>query len=164
MSYTLAGEDPELTAAIAALKALGEADGIQFDTADFGGVRTLADTTRILKYRDDDYAAYVKALAKSHPEQSPMLMEKWRPIAPFGNSFHNWGCARDLRILKKPDSFTEAEALRRLGSHAPACGLRWGGNFRNRVDPPHFELAITIAEAKRRWDERHGVPPLPPAA
>lgn len=158
MSYTLAGEDPELASNVEQLRLLAEADGIFFTTADFGGVRTQADTDKILKYRDDDYAAYVAAFAKSHPDQTPTPIEKWRPIAPFGNSFHNWGCARDLKILKKPDSFSEAEALRRLGGHASRCGLRWGGNFKNRVDPPHFELAITLMEAKSRWASRHATP------
>lgn len=156
MTYALAGEDPGLTAGVEKLRVLAEADGIAFTTADFGGVRTEADTTRILKYREDDYKVYVAKLEKmTGLKVTPVAVEKWRPIAPFGNSFHNWGCARDLKILKKPDSFTEAEALRRLGSHAPACGLRWGGNFKNRVDPPHFELAITLMEARARWEQRH---------
>lgn len=155
MSYSLSGEDPDLTAAVEQLRALCEADGIFITTADYGGVRTEADTEKILRFRDNDYIVYVRALAVSHPGQMPTPLEKWRPIAAFGSSFHNWGCARDFKIVKKPESFTEAEALRRMGSHAPVCGLRWGGNFKNRVDMPHVELAITLEEARRRWRERH---------
>ena len=161
MSYTLAGEDPTLTAKMDELKALAAAEGIVFDTADFGGVRTEADTTRILKYRDDDHAVYVAALAKSHPDKAPVVKEIWRPIAPFGLSLHNWGCARDVKILKRPESFSEAEALRRLGALAPECGLRWGGTFKKKVDPPHFELPMTVIDARARWDARHPSPTAP---
>lgn len=150
MSYTLAGELPELTAAIEELRGLCRADGIEFDTADFGGVRTEADTQKILGYRDADYAVYVRNLERSHPESKPTAKEIWRPIAPFGSSMHNYGAARDLKVLVKPESFSDAEALRRIGSHAPSCGLRWGGDFKKKVDPPHVELAISLDEARRR--------------
>lgn len=153
--YTLIGEDPDLTAGLEHLRALGEADGIFTDTADFGGTRTEADTEKILRYRDQDYLAYVKALAVSHPGKKPAMIEIWRPIAPFGLSLHNWGCARDLKILKKPDSFSEAEAYRRLGVHAKECGLQWGGTFKKKVDFPHFQLPITVIEARARWERRH---------
>lgn len=149
--YTLEGELPELTSAIEALKARARADGIEVDTADFGGVRTEADTSRIMKYRDDDYGVYVKNLAKLFPGRTPTAKAIWRPIAPFGSSMHNYGAARDLKITKRPPSMTEAEAYRRLGSHAPECGLKWGGTFKKKVDPPHFELPITLAQAKARW-------------
>jgi hypothetical protein len=152
MTFTLEGELPALTAAIEHLRTLATADGIAFETADFGGVRTEADTVRILKYRDDDYAVYVKNLAKMFPGKTPTAKEIWRPIAPFGSSMHNYGAARDLKITERPASMTEAEALRRLGSHAPDCGLKWGGTFTKKVDPPHMELAISLAEAKRLHD------------
>lgn len=159
MTYTLAGELPELTAAIEELRKLGRADGIEFDTANFGGVRSEADTVKILKYRDDDYAVYVRNLATSHPDRVPVAKEMWRPIAPFGSSFHNWGAARDVKIIQRPASFSEAEALRRLGSYATECGLTWGGTFKRKVDPPHFQLNCTLAEAQAKWHAAH-----PPAA
>lgn len=152
--YSLVGEDPELTAAIEELRELARAEGIEFTVADFGGVRTEADTVRIMKYRDDDYAVYVRNLKAQKPNATPVRKEKWRPIAPFGSSFHNYGCARDLEITKRPASFSEAEAYRRLGALAPKCGLRWGGTFKQRVDPPHMQLDITLAEAKRRYEAR----------
>mgnify|MGYP001580514253 CR=1 FL=1 len=149
--YTLHGEDPELTAKIEELRALALLDGIQFDTAPFGGVRTEADTVRILKYRDDDYAKYEAACAAQSPPRAPTEKALWRPIAPFGLSMHNYGAARDVKIVKKPDSFSEAEALRRLGSLAPQCRLRWGGTFQKKIDPPHFQLPITLSAANARW-------------
>lgn len=162
MKYTLDGELKELTLAIEELRALAFADGIEFDTADFGGVRTQADTTKIMKYRDDDYEVYVKTLKRSHPDKTPTAKEIWRPIAPFGSSMHNYGAARDLKITKRPEAMSEAEAYRRLGSHAPECGLRWGGTFSRKVDPPHFELDITLNEARRLHHKAW--PALPPAA
>lgn len=154
MTYTLVGELAELTSAIEELRSLAAADGILFDTADFGGVRTEGDTAKILKYRDDDYAVYVRNLAALYPGQAPVPLEQWRPIAPFGSSMHNYGAARDLKIVQRPSSFSDAEALRRLGSYAKPCGLRWGGTFKQRVDPPHFQLTITLEEARHLWEFR----------
>lgn len=151
--YSLEGEDTELTAAIEILAHLAKPEGIEFTTADFGGVRTEADTARILKYRDDDYAVYVRNLKARNPSATPVPKTTWRPINPFGTSMHNFGCARDLKIVHTPASFSESAAINRLGALAPSCGLRWGGKF-HRPDPPHFELPITLDEAKHRWEAR----------
>lgn len=150
---SLEGEDLELTAAIEKMRGLARAEGIEFATAAYGGVRTEADTIRILKYRDDDYAVYLRNLAASHPGEIPVPKTTWRPINPFGTSMHNYGCARDLKITAMPVSFSESEAFRRLGILAPQCGLKWGGTF-HRVDTPHFELAISIEQARDRWNAR----------
>ena len=152
--YTLVGEDPLLTAKLEKLRAKAALEGIAFDTADFGGVRTEADTVRILKYRDDDYAVYVRNLKAKNPRAVPVPIGKWRPIAPFGSSMHNYGCARDLTITKHPPSFSASTAQARLGALAPSCGLRWGGTFKSKFDGPHMELAITLAEARQRHEER----------
>lgn len=152
--YTLVGEDPLLTANLEKLRAKARLEGIEFDTADFGGVRTEADTTRILKYRADDYAVYVRNLKAKNPAATPVPIGKWRAIAPFGSSMHNYGCARDLKIVKHPDSFSESTAQARLGALAPSCGLKWGGTFKNKFDGPHHELPITLAEARQRWEAR----------
>lgn len=152
--YSLDGEDPDFTTSIEKLRARAAIEGIEFDTADFGGVRSEADTVKILKYRDDDYAVYVRNLKRERPNATPVAMTTWRPINPFGTSMHNYGDARDLKITKYPSSFSKPGALSRLGALAPSCGLRWGGTFR-RIDTPHFEKAITPAEAKRRYEARN---------
>lgn len=153
-NYTLAGEDPDLTANMEKLRGLAELDGIFIDVADFGGTRTETDTLKILAYRDAEYAVYLKAFTKAHPKDAPTPMDIWRPIAHFGSSLHNYGCARDVKIIKKPESFSEAECFRRLGAHALQCGLVWGGTFKTRVDPPHFQLRLSLIEAKQRWQSR----------
>jgi hypothetical protein len=151
--YSLVGEDPDFTACIEQLRTKALFEGIEFDVADFGGVRSEADTVRILRYRDDDYAVYVRNLKRANPNATPVAKTTWRPINPFGSSMHNYGDARDLKITRYPSSFTKWQALVRLGALAPSCGLRWGGTFR-RKDYPHFEKAITLAEAKRRYEAR----------
>lgn len=162
MKYTLVGEDPELTAAIDRLAVLARAEGVEFTTADFGGVRTEADTAQILRYRDDDYVVYRKRLG---PDKEPVAKERWRPIAPFGRSFHNWGAARDLKPTKWPHgkSFQWAhDCLDRLVKTDPKLSkvLRLGDYFN---DEPHVELNITLDEARRRYIARLNPPPLPVA-
>lgn len=147
--YTLEGEDPQLTAAIEKLRAKAALEGIEFDTADFGGVRTEADTVRIMKYRDDDYAVYVRNLQRDKPGKTPTPKHIWRKIAPFGKSYHNYGAARDLRVTKHPPSFTASKALDRLRVLAASCGLQTITN-----DPPHVQLPITLAQARARWEAR----------
>lgn len=143
---TLNGALPELRAAYDQLDAYARTQGIGIEVADFGGVRTLADTTRILAYRDDDFRAAVNAGA-IRPDTT---LQAFRPIAPFGSSYHNYGAAFDVRIKSRPSSMTVGQAQAKLGAYAPRIGLRWGGTFRN-PDAPHFELAIPIDEAQRRY-------------
>lgn len=149
--YSLEGEDPELTAKIAQLESLARAEGIEFTTADFGGVRTEADTAKIMKYRDDDYAVYVRNLKRTHPGRTPVAINTWRKIAPWGKSYHNYGAARDLRPTKFPPSFTASTALARLRVLARQVGLRT-----IQDDDPHVQLPITLAQAKARWLARTG--------
>lgn len=152
--YTLVGEDPQLTANLEKLRAKAALEGISFGTADFGGVRTEADTIKIMKYRDDDYAVYVRNLKAKNPRAVPAPIGKWRAIAPFGSSMHNFGCARDLKVTRYPDSFSKSVALNRLGALAPSCGLEWGGAWKGKIDPPHMQLPITLAQARQRWASR----------
>lgn len=139
---SLAGVLPELRDAEAHLRQLALAKGITYSIADFGGIRSLSDTTRILRYRDNDYAVYVNAMRRAN--KTPMAKELWRPIAPFGGSMHNFGAAFDVSII--------TGNLSALGALAPQVGLRWGGNFKSRKDYPHFELPISLNEAKAKWE------------
>lgn len=162
MPPTLAGALTETQAAYNQLEDLAANHGIAFRIANFGAVRTLADTNQILGYRQADFNAAVRAGTIS-PDTS---LNKFRPIAPFGTSFHNYGAAFDLLILQTPQGTapdpngdTPAPgadaALRLLGSLAPSLGLRWGGRFSN-PDPRHFELAITLDQAKQAYASEVG--------
>ncbi len=143
---TLTGVLPETANAWNRLSTYANAHGITIAVADFGGIRTQADTTRILQYRDADY----KAAVDSGAIASSMSLQRFRPIAAFGSSYHNYGAAFDVRVVSRPAGMTEQAALKQLGSFAPTLGMRWGGTFTN-PDTPHFELAISLDEAKRRY-------------
>lgn len=147
MSINLAAL-PDLDDAIATLEQLAAARGILFRVANEGGYRTEADTARILAYREAEYAIY--AARERTAGRSPLAINKWRPIAPFGSSYHNYGAARDLEITARPSTLTADDALEVLGSLAPGAGLRWGGSF---GDPPHFELPISLDAAAAAWAE-----------
>lgn len=153
--FTLVGELPELTKAMAELGAYAAAEGIEFTTADFGGVRTEADTVKILKYREDEYALYLKKLPAG---TTPMAINEWRKIAPFGRSMHNWGAARDLKPTKWPagKSFQWAhDRLDAIIEKHPELGLKIGDYFN---DEPHVELKISLDEARRRYIARLNAP------
>lgn len=161
----LVGALPELQRADARLTALAGQQGITYTVADFGGVRSLSDTTRILEYRDTDYRAYVDALRARNPLAVPQAKERWRPISAFGLSFHNYGAAFDVTVTGYPVALGAAGALAVLQRLAPAAGLVSGVTFPTRRDPPHMQLPITLAEARRRFLALGGVAgvPLSPA-
>ena len=143
---SLTGVLPETAIAYNALDAFARSQGISIVVADFGGIRTQSDTTKILQYRQDDYNAALRA-GMIAPDTT---LQAFRPIAPFGSSYHNYGAAFDVRVVAWPSAMTQYSALKALGAYAPSIGLRWGGLFTN-PDPPHFELAITLADAKQRY-------------
>jgi hypothetical protein len=131
---------PALAAAEERLRAAATAHGLAYKLADWGGLRTEADTAQLMRYRDADYAVYVKRTRAAG--KTPVDIRTFRPINAYGTSFHNFGAAFDVEMVKG----TEAQ----LGALAPAAGLRWGGKF-PRPDGPHFELPISILEAKAAW-------------
>jgi hypothetical protein len=141
---------PELRAAEQRLRALAASRGIIYKFADEGEVRSESDTVRIMGYRDAEYANYVKAFrAKYGMTRQPVSKYEWRPINAFGTSHHNFGAAFDALMMKG--------TLAQLGALAPAVGLVWGGTFA-RKDYPHFQLPITLNEAKARWLARGNLP------
>lgn len=140
---SLNGALPQLIAGLNQLRDRASALGITFDIADYGGVRTQADTVLIMAYRAADYAAAVVA----DPSVSDTPINEWRPIAPFGSSYHNYGAAFDVKITSAPAGVSFNSALQQLKALAPACGLR--STVPN--DPPHFELPISLDEARAQW-------------
>jgi hypothetical protein len=150
LGTSLEGARPELLAALDALRAIADQQGVKFRIADFGGLRTAADTSLILGYRDADWAAAVRAnptLAKTTTK------EKWRPIAPWGASMHNYGAAFDVVVTEAPAGWSKLAALNFLKDQSDAIGLVDGRDF---GDGPHFELPGGLAAAKAAWQKMTG--------
>lgn len=143
---TLAGTLPETQVAFNALDQYARTIGVSIAIADFGGVRTQSDTTKILQYRQDDFNA-ARSAGTIRPDTT---LQQFRPIAQFGKSYHNYGAAFDVQIIARPSNLSADQAMQMLGRYAPNIGLRWGGTFSN-PDTPHFELAIPIADAQARY-------------
>lgn len=155
---TLAKTLPQLQAAERKLRDYASKQGIVYEIAAFGGFRTEADTARILKYRDDDYAVYVSNAQAAG--KTPLPKEQWRRIAPYGRSYHDFGGAFDIQIKQAPAGVTFSAALAKLGALAPLCGLRWGGEFGDAV---HFELATSLTDVINMWNayqQSKGLPPI----
>lgn len=139
---------PELRAAEGRLRARAQQMGISYALAQYGGLRTQADTNQILNYRLAEYRSAVK----TNPRVALIPINTWRPIAPFGRSMHNWGGAFDIVITGAPPGWTKDRALAALGAIAPSVGLRWGGTFpKATLDPPHFELPLSVVETRSRY-------------
>lgn len=147
---SLDGALPQLLDGLNQLRERARALGITFDIADYGGIRTQADTVLIMAYRAADYAAAVVA----DPSVSDIPINTWRPIAPFGSSMHNYGAAFDVEITSAPAGMSFSRALQELKSAAPSCGLR--STVPN--DPPHFELPISLDEARAQWEALGNAP------
>lgn len=143
---SIAGALPQLIAGYNQLQSRANAMGITFDIADFGGIRSQTDTVLIMAYRAADYAAAVL----KDPSVSDIPINEWRPIAPFGQSWHNYGAAFDVKITSAPAGMSFSSALQQLKALAPACGLR--STVPN--DPPHFELPISLDEARAQWESQ----------
>lgn len=118
--------------------------GISIGIAEYGGFRVLEDLETILAYRSSEFEAAVAAGEISAGTD----INAWRPIAPYGHSFHNYGAAFDIRV--KPgggNGYTDEQVFSIAGRFAPSLGLRWGGNFPN-PDTDHFELDVSLAQAR----------------
>lgn len=148
---SISGALPALLAGYNQLQSRASALGISFVIADFGGIRTQADTILIMGYRAADYAAAVIA----DPSVANTPINTWRPIAPFGSSYHNYGAAFDVKITGAPAGMSYDDALQQLKLAAPACGLR--SEVDN--DPPHFELPISLDDARAQWTAQGNTTP-----
>lgn len=152
-SYVLGKALPQLIAAERALSELAAARGIVYDIAPFGAVRSQSDTTRILGYREQEYKLYAEK--QRLVGKAPLPINRWRPIAPFGNSHHNYGAAFDVRPVSWPKGKTfqwAHDQLDEIVASNPQLGLRSGDYFN---DEPHFELALPLATVKQMWESQN---------
>ncbi len=62
--------------------------------------------------------------------------------AKGGTSYHNYGLAVDLVLLKADGTVDWGYDMSKLVPIATKHGLYWGGNFKTIVDKPHFELTF----------------------
>lgn len=140
---SLIGAQGELIEKLDALRRASLAYGIDFHIANFGGLRTEEQTRRILEYRRQDWA-----VATAHNPQlaRDTTMEKWRRIAPWGSSLHNYGAAADLEIDHAPPGMSFAAALAKVRQLAPGVGLSLIAD-----DWPHVQLAGGLALQKVRY-------------
>ena len=149
-SQAIAQALPPLIAAERKLSDAAAAWGIVYaiNAAEYGAIRSPVDTTKAMTARDREYPAYVAG-------GGTLAKETWRKIAPFGQSYHNYGAAFDVVIVQHLPAMTVAQSLAALGKLAPAFGLKWGGTFN---DPAHFELAIPLSVARKEWETLGNTP------
>lgn len=130
--------------------------GIDYGFADYGTLRSEADTVDILQFRQDDYAAAVRA----NPRVASTPITSWRPIAPYGKSWHDYGAAFDVAITDKGNFESAGAALSALKNVATRFGL----TSAVPNDPPHFELGVPLSQARQLWLDYTGdAPDLPPS-
>lgn len=142
---------PELRTAELRLRKNAAQHGITYVIAEFGGLRSPSDTTKALDYRAAEYPGYVKAMQAAG--KTPLSMQQWRPIQPYGNSYHNYGAAFDVFVTSVPEGRTQQWGYDMLALAATAAGLRNGASFN---DLPHFELPVKLADAKVMWQKFTG--------
>jgi hypothetical protein len=140
---SLVGAQPALLDGLQQLRAKLLERKITFYVADFGGLRTQAQTDQIMRYRASDWAVAIRNDPKLPTRTT---IEKWRRIAPWGSSMHNYGAAFDIVIDTVPPGVTKAAALLVARQLAGSCGLTTISD-----DPPHFELPGGLAMQKVRY-------------
>lgn len=62
--------------------------------------------------------------------------------AKGGSSYHNYGLAFDVVIIRNGKAIWKDPGYKNLASIAQKYGFFWGGNFRSLNDEPHFEKAF----------------------
>lgn len=153
---------PELRQDELKLRAYAAQNGITYAIAEFGGVRTEADTTKLIRWRDEAVAAArSKAYRAARAAGATETVARQKAdaagraahyrVAPFNSGFHPLGAAFDIRIITVPQGKNADWAYKLLGAHAVNIGLRWGGYFSRPADPYHFELRPARADVSARW-------------
>lgn len=76
--------------------------------------------------------------------------------APPGSSWHNFGLAFDVALLRdgKATWPNDLALWARIGELGKAVGLEWGGDFVSFKDRPHFEHHPGISLSQARAGQR----------
>ena len=64
-----------------------------------------------------------------------------------GQSNHNYGIAWDIGLFKDGDYLEESPLYRKVGKIGKAFGLEWGGDWKNPVDEPHYQIRVGVSVA-----------------
>lgn len=94
---------------------------------------------------------------RSYAEQSALYAQgrtmpgKKVTNARAGFSNHNFGVAVDLAVFRGKTWLSESPAYDWLGPIGEACGLKWGGRWKD-PDRPHYEYptGLTMAQMRER--------------
>ena len=99
--------------------------------------------------RDNDEQARLYAQGRTAP--GPIVTK-----APPGSSWHNFGLAFDVAVLKggKPTWPNDLKLWGEIGRLGKAVGLAWGGDFTTITDRPHFEYHPELHLADARAGKR----------
>lgn len=70
-----------------------------------------------------------------------------------GQSYHNYGLAIDLAIVKEDGSIDWNYNMSKIADIAKTHGITWGGNFQSIKDYPHFEISFghSVKELLDLW-------------
>jgi peptidoglycan LD-endopeptidase CwlK len=63
-----------------------------------------------------------------------------------GYSNHNFGIAFDIGVFEGNKYLKQSTKYKAVGALGMELGLEWGGNWKNFVDEPHFQLRPSWAE------------------
>lgn len=74
--------------------------------------------------------------------------------AKGGQSNHNFGTAFDVVPIVNGKADWNSKDWNKIGELGKSIGFAWGGDFKNLVDKPHFEMqfGLTLAELRKRFD------------
>lgn len=124
-------------------------------------VRSLIDKTRAANpgidsrvhsgLRSFEEQAALFALGRNPPDPSKIVTN-----AQPGESYHNYGLAVDVVSFREGKFNWDADDSRARGTFADDVGLEWGGNWRDFVDLPHFQLTGGLSIARCLAIHRQG--------
>jgi hypothetical protein len=102
----------------------------------------LLDVTELIRHATDAGFVVTGGELARTPEQQAIYFKTGR--SKTMNSIHLKRCAIDLMFFKDGKIIWDKEILTPIGKHWESLHPknRWGGNFKNLVDCPHFERNV----------------------
>lgn len=74
--------------------------------------------------------------------------------AKGGQSNHNFGTAFDVVPIVNGKADWNSKDWNKIGELGKSIGFAWGGDFKNLVDKPHFEMqfGLTLAQLRKKYE------------